>query len=372
VVPTTTGKDILIRVQPEASLRTLVRTAHLWIALVAAVFVVMLGVTGSIMAFEPELDHLLHRRLWHVDPQPPALTLADIAASLNRTYSGKPISRFELSTVPDLSYRVAVDGQVLHVNQYTGEVIGPATPQPDTLAKIHQLHLRLLWMSHPDAGKAVVSWMCTGMIVLLATGFYLWWPLKRFTVAWHASPRRRWLDIHAATGIFVFGFLLLLGLTGIVIGFDDVTEPMWYRMTESAPSRMPAHPITPQSAPRITPDRALEIARAAVPGATPFNITVPKPDGTYSVRMRFPEDLTPGGRSRAEIDQYTGEVVFAEGSRTAPAGTRIVNLNRAIHTGDIYGLPTKALMSLASALTMVMATSGLITWWQRRRAERAR
>jgi uncharacterized iron-regulated membrane protein len=352
-------------------LRRLIRTCHLWIALVAAAFVVMLGVTGSIMAFEPELDHLLHRDLWFVEPHPPALTLSAIAAALARAYPGKAIMRFELSTAPDLSYRVDVAGQLLHVNQYTGEVIGPATPQPDALARIHQLHLRLLWRSHPDAGKAIVSWMCVAMMALLATGLYLWWPLKRFSVAWRGPARRRWLDIHASTGIFVFLFLLVLGATGLVIGFDDVTEPMWYRITGTAPSRTPKHDVVPQAAARITPDQALAIARDAVPGATPFLIAVPKADGTYSVRLRLPEDRTPGGRSRAEIDQYTGEVVFAEGSRTAPAGTRIVNVNRAIHTGDIYGVPTKILMSLASALTVVMAVSGVLTWWHRRRLQRA-
>jgi uncharacterized iron-regulated membrane protein len=354
-------------VPPNARLRGLVRTVHLWIALVAAAFVVLLGVTGSIMAFEPELDHLLHRDLWHVDPRPPALTLTEIGAAIGRSHPGKRITRFELSSAPDLSYRVDLDGQLLHVNQYTGQVIGPAAPQPDALAKIHQLHLRLLWRSHPDAGKAIVSWMCAAMMVLLATGLYLWWPLKRFAVAWRASPRRRWLDIHASTGIFVFVFLALLGTTGIIIGFDDVTEPLWYRITGSSPSRAPVRVAAAQAGASITPDHALDIARSAVPGATPFMIAIPKPGGTYSVRMRFPEDLTPGGRSRAEIDQYTGEVVFAEGSRTAPAGTRIVNLNRAIHTGDIYGLPTKVLMSLASALTVVMAASGLVTCWHRRR-----
>jgi uncharacterized iron-regulated membrane protein len=44
--------------------------------------------------------------------------------------------------------------------------------------------------------------------------------------------------------------------------------------------------------------------------------------------------------------------------------------NRALHTGDIPGLPSKILMSLASALTVVMATSGALTWWHRRRAMR--
>lgn len=77
-----------------------------------------------------------------------------------------------------------------------------------------------------------------------------------------------------------------------------------------------------------------------------------------------------GGRSRVEIDPYTGDVVFAEGSRTAPAGTRGIILNRAIHTGDIFGITSKIVMSLASALTPVMAISGFLTWCSRLRAQR--
>ena len=41
---------------------------HLYLALLAGVFVLTLGLTGSIMAFEPELDHLLHPRLSYVTP----------------------------------------------------------------------------------------------------------------------------------------------------------------------------------------------------------------------------------------------------------------------------------------------------------------
>ena len=51
---------------------------------------------------------------------------------------------------------------------------------------------------------------------------------------------------------------------------------------------------------------------------------------------------------------------------TAPAGTRMVNANRAIHTGDIFGLPTKFLMSLASLMAVVQALSGAVMWWKRK------
>src|SRR5690349_10543019 len=36
---------------------------HLYAALIAGAFIVVLGLTGSIMAFEPEIDHVLHWRL---------------------------------------------------------------------------------------------------------------------------------------------------------------------------------------------------------------------------------------------------------------------------------------------------------------------
>ena len=351
-------------------MRHRIRLLHLSVALVAALFVVTLGVTGSIMAFEPEIDRWLHHDLWYVDPQARPLTLDEIGSAISQQYPGERISRFDVSADPNLAYRVALPSRLVYVNPYTARTIGLGGAQPDTLARIHQIHLRLLWMSHPDAGKAIVTWMCVAMIFLLVTGLYLWWPLKRFSLTWSASPRRRWLDVHRSTGITVFAFLLLAGVTGIAIGFGTVAEPAYYRLTGSTPSPRPPHVVTPSPAGPISPDRVMDLARAAIPGATPFQIAIPKPDGTYQVRMRFPEDLTPGGRSRVEIDQYTGAIVFAEGSRTAPAGTRAVILTRAIHTGDVFGMASRVAMSLASALTVVMALSGLLTWWARRRPQR--
>ena len=51
-----------------------------------------------------------------------------------------------------------------------------------------------------------------------------------------------------------------------------------------------------------------------------------------------------GGRSRIIVDQYTGNVLLAEGSRTAAAGTRMVIINRAIQIGHGH-LPGLELMA---------------------------
>jgi uncharacterized iron-regulated membrane protein len=67
------------------------------------------------------------------------------------------------------------------------------------------------------------------------------------------------------------------------------------------------------------------------------------------------------------LNPYTGSILFAEGSRGAPAGTRLVTANRAIHTGDILGIPGKILVSLASLAALAQVLTGLTMWLKRRR-----
>lgn len=147
------------------------------------------------------------------------------------------------------------------------------------------------------------------------------------------------------------------------MGFERTINPMLYKITGSQRSQPPTKfPPPPANAKPITPDQAMEIARAALPGATPFAINIPEPKGAYRINLRYPEDRTPGGRSRMIVDQYTGAVLFAENSRTAPAGTRITIANRALHTGDIFGIPSKTVLSLACLLLVMQAISGIVMW----------
>jgi uncharacterized iron-regulated membrane protein len=335
---------------------------HLIGAAAAGVFIVILGLTGSVMAFEEELDHLTHPRLFHVSPQGPPLTLADLTARVTEAFPGKPVVTYGLGVSPDLPWSVNVGGTIVFVNEYTGEILGTRTG-PTWLGQIHQLHLRLL---AGDTGKTIVSWADVVMLFLSLSGIYLWWPIKRIKINAAASGRRFWFDVHNAVGVCAFLFVFLLAGTGAVIGFDGWTTPLLYRVTGSQPVRgLPAVAAVP-GARILTPDEALAIARRALPLAVPVGINVPGPKTPYRVAFRYPEDRTPGGRSRIYVSQYDGAVLQTESSRTTAAGTRLVILNRAIHTGDLFGLPTKVVMSLASLAVVVQAITGLMMWSKRR------
>jgi len=168
-------------------------------------------------------------------------------------------------------------------------------------------------------------------------------------------------------GVFAFVFILAPTITGVIMGFEKVTTPLLYRITGSKLTGRPDVKITADSSKKqISPDNALRIAANALPGVTPFNINIPGPTDAYMIRCRYPEDLTPGGRSLVILDPYSGKVLFAEGSRTAPAGTRLKVLTRAIHTGDVFGLPSKFFGLLVCLALIAQITSGLRMWWLRK------
>jgi uncharacterized iron-regulated membrane protein len=345
-------------------MRPVLLTVHLILALVAGAVITVLGLTGSIMAFEPEIDRLQHADLMSVAPSGVPHSLIDIGDAVKKAYPGERVDGFTEGATPADAYVVAVPRAQVYVDPYTLRVLGRRLNGSGWLANVHQIHLRL----STSWGRQIVRWSGVMLVFLLLSGVYLWWPAKRASLTTGASSFRTWFDLHNVVGIFSLVFLVLLSVTGVFIGFDEVTVPLAYRLTGSTPSVQTSTRIAAaQGARQISPDEALEIARRALPGTFPFYVSVVSPTSAYVVRSRFPEDRTPGGRSLVIIDSYTGRVLFAEGSRTAPGGRRVEILNRAVHTGDILGLPSKIVMSLASLMAPVQLVTGLMLWARRKR-----
>jgi uncharacterized iron-regulated membrane protein len=322
------------------------------------------------MAFEPEIGHLLHSKFSYVEPGAKAISLADLSEKLHQAFPKDTIGGYGFSTYPNISYQIYTNIHTVYIDQYTGKILGTMSA-PDFWQKaqdnIHQLHLRLAFHDKHDIGKSIMSWAGVILLIILPAGLILWWRQKRFSIRKNAQARLVWFDIHSIIGIIAFVFLMIPAFTGIMIGFENKTVPLFYKLTASKANEMPDVKITaPANAKQISADSALNIARTALPGTAPININIPAATEAYMIRCRYPEDCTQGGRSRVMIDPYTGKILYAEGSRTAPAGTRIVIANRAIHTGDIFGVFSKTIMMLASLALGMQVISGLRMWWLRK------
>jgi uncharacterized iron-regulated membrane protein len=344
-------------------MRKLLLNLHLYGTLIAGIFVVILGLTGSIIAFESQLDRLFNPSLFDIAPQPTApLPLSRLAEIVQRRFPGK-VDGFVLSQHPDTAHVAFISGTAIFVNGYTGAILGTRRG-PTLITRIHQIHTHLL---AGKIGEMIVAIAGIVMLFLVVSGVILWWKYKKVSIKWNASLFRVMFDVHNATGILSALFLLLLSLTGIAVAFNNPIERWTYKATGTTPIPRSLPSIPRQGAAPIDPNTVLRIASAAEPGAKPLSIDSPEDaKDSYNVRMRFPEDRTPGGRSWVCVDQYSGKVLVAQNSRTAPLAARAELLNRQIHTGDVFGTPSRIAMSASSFLVVLQAFSGVVMWWKRR------
>lgn len=332
----------------------------------------ILGVTGALLAFDTEIDHLVHAKLTYVKPAPPRLSFAELGEAVAKVYPNSKIFGYIKGDAPNLSTLVVVGSAsgrhniALYVNPYTGQILGSRTNGPNVLGIIAALHTQLAprGAGHGQLARSFVKWITVAALFVLLSGVWLWWPSMRFGIGARGG-RPFWCDLHVTTGIVAAVFLVLLAGSGIVMGFGRTTQPMLYALTGSKPTAQPTLAKRPHHATNAIPvDQAFAIGVQALPGATPLSIFGPTPQGTYIVRARIRG--SPNAEARvAIIDQYAGSVLYTDVPDTTPMGRRLWNLNQAIHFGVIFGVSSKVIMALASLLIVVEVVSGTVMWIRR-------
>ncbi|MHB1206895.1 MAG: PepSY-associated TM helix domain-containing protein [Rhodospirillaceae bacterium] len=351
------------------NLRPLLFTLHLYLAVAVGLYIAMLGVTGAILAFETEIDLLAHANLAYVTPAPPRLSLAELGEAVAKAYPGQKINHYDMGEAPNLATRVYVSADtrtgdmLVYVNPYTGQILGSRT-DAGVLGFIHSFHQRLTppRPGRDDRTKAFISWISVAALFLLVSGIWLWWPRMRFGIG-AGGGRAFWYDVHATLGVAAVAFMVLLTTTGILMGFGSTTRPMLYALTGSQPTPPPKIPPPPADATQaISVDRALVIAGDAVPGAKPVAISVANARA-YFVLIHPPGDSFYLGQ--VTVDKYTGAVLAAGTPATRPAGDRLAVLIATIHRGDVFGIPSKVIMALASLIIALQAVSGAVMWIKR-------
>lgn len=355
-------------------LRKLIRTLHLWAGATAAVFLIVLGVTGSLMVFEEEIDRVLNPKLTWVHPANQRLSLTEMKARLENAYAGYTVAGFVISPRDDIAWGAFLRSRTARpmgvaFNPFTGSVLGNEADRNDFMNKVHQFHLRLL---AGKAGATIVSVVAVFLLFLSISGLVLWSPRRIFSVNLRSPLKKFNFDLHQALGIYTSVFLMIFSVTAIAIHWENPATALANRLTHSpeTPPFPPRRP-PPSGAVRLSPDQLLAIAEQTAPGARATSIQLE--GNPIRIPMKYPEDRTPAGRTNIFVDAYTGKVVYHLNSRTGPVGFRIVKLwNREIHTGDIGGLPTRILASLLSLALPVMAVTGPLIWWNRRRKKIAR
>ena len=348
-------------------MRRLIVKIHLLIALIGGVFIVVLGLTGSVIAFEPELDRLLHSDISYVKPGGKSLSLAEIGGAVSRKYPGEPIVAYLPSQSSDFATEVILSRGIVAVNPYSGEILGLRTRGQSFLGFVRALHIRL---ATGVLGRGIVKWSSVALLFAMLSGLYLWWPRKVTRIRGRRWTTLFWWDLHNVIGAFSLIPLLALTATGIVIGFENQFGHLLDGLGGTSRIDPVRVNVIQQPAVRgheITPDQALAVVSASFPAIAVRRVQMPEFGGIYRVSFAHRSRFNIGGGDSVAIDAYSAEIVAENLSRNSSLRERFLIVNGAIHTGSILGTTTKIVAAAACLTIPVQAMSGLLLWLRRRK-----
>jgi len=359
-----------------SALRAVFLKFHLWAGMAAAVFLFALGLSGALLTFENIIDPALNAHLWYVKPRGTPLKLAQIERAVRQAFPQSTVEEFELPQSPDETVHVIIQqpngGEAgIAVNPYSAEILGRSDQQFRPMLAIHKFHTHLLIRGR--SGHMILTIAAGCLFGLAVTGLVLWWPHKIFKLR-GGSSQRVVFDLHQMLGLWSSTCVLLFALTGMTIGFEDQINRWALTLSHMPPESLPqSHPHAAR-APSLSADELVAKAESVAQGAR--SVGLDYGDGSNDpalVLMKFPEDHTPVGRTRVILDRYTGDVLRFDNARAMPVALKYARMwNREIHTGDIFGWPSRIFASIFSLAIAALAVTGPWIWWNRNRAQRPR
>ena len=346
----------------DASPNPLSRTGklHLWLGLVAAIFLCLVGATGALLAFREPIDLFLNQTLAKVTPSGGRLPLNDLVRNVAAQYPGYKPLQLNLPEAADRELDLVLVGEndkilALAVNPYTGQVLGDLDHANQFMDAVLRLHKSLL-LGGGDAGAKMSGFALVALAISVGA---LWSRRKRFLVRKGVSALVTTLDFHSALGIYAVAFLFLFAFTGVFPRGIGMSRPPRFSEPQHAPGAI-----------ELAPEQLLASAQKAVAGATPVWLDLrwqPRHGGTI-VGFRYPYDKTGQGRTLVHLDPWSGAVLHVISTEQMSTFRRFALLwDMEIHSGTIFGWPTRLIAALSALVLPLMACTGPAIWWMRRR-----
>jgi uncharacterized iron-regulated membrane protein len=364
-----------------AGLRRLWLNVHLWLGVGLLIPVVLLGLSGTVLTFQDEIERLSNPARYAVSAGAPLQ--ASSLLSMAREAAGKDFSvtslRYPSAPGDPLIAQARTNarqpqsgppqGLRIWIDPATGRVLDRANPRGGLMGVLHQLHGSLMI---PDAGRKVVGWIGWGLFVSSLTGLWLWWPrngaiLK--ALRWTRGPRFTF-NLHHLVGFWICIPLALLAATGVYISFPQSARtftqtvlmqpaPVERRSPQTGGEGPGRGGGVPLANTQLSIDDAVNAALRAAPHAALSTITLPtKPRGDRGQVWRIDVRADDGKALTIEISDATGEAHVAR----AQNDNNVATTMRRLHDGVGQNILWRLVIALAGLAPAILGTTGLFMW----------
>ncbi|HEX2594090.1 MAG TPA: PepSY-associated TM helix domain-containing protein [Rhizomicrobium sp.] len=369
---------------------------HRYSGLVIMLFLILAGVTGSILVFRNELDAALNRDLFAAPVAAPMAAPAAIADAVAQAHPEWQLVNVPLILVPgqSLAMRVVATAPAaplsfdqVFIDPHDGHLIGTRAvhtgwDRRHLVEGLYEFHYTLLagtagrWFM----GVIAIVWFLSNLLGLYLTfpqraPFWKGWG-KMWLVRRGTRFARFCLDLHRASALWLFIGLFVIALTSVEMNlYDELFVPavnaVWeapktpFDEGEGAPSKKVV-------APKISFAAALQEAasRAAKdhPGWVPDFATYAPELNLFGVSFIRSETDTYSalGPAAYYVDGASGAVTFRDDPYNEGARGAVMRSLYPLHSGRIWGWPTRSLVFILGLVTVVLSLTGLYVWWRKR------
>jgi uncharacterized iron-regulated membrane protein len=369
------------------------RRIHLYLSLAAGLVILTCCLTGAILVFEKDLQQAFNPERYFVEATGKPKGVEELLETARAAYPGAKINSVKTYADPLRTVEVSLSasggkeaakggkperqpGFTLFMHPYTGKVIERYSYRETAFFQIFALH-RWLLGGEKSIGKYIVGISTFIFLFILITGIALWWPKtravlkQRLRVRWNGSSRRLAHDLHVVFGFYSAIFLFIFAFTGLAWSFEWFNKGI-YTVTRS-PQKPPAPPksVYYAAAQKARPDEVLNRVKAAYPGARFYALSLAK-DSTeaHTVTLLPASAIHESATTAVYLDQWSGAILGRLSFEERSLGARVRSSFKPVHTGSIWGLPSKVVAFLVCLLGVTFPITGTIMWYNRTRKKK--
>lgn len=388
-------------VNKKSKFNRVVTWLHLWLGLVSGIIVCILGITGCIYTFQQEISSVAYQKILHFPRQAAQKTAHVLPISLLKEKAqhilGKDNPVSYITTYPNtagrswefMCYQPGDDKALslfksiktyrsVFMNPYDGSVTGQINYLREFFAIDKGIHTSLLL--NPKYGEPVTGTATLLFVVLLVTGFIMWYPKKwnkkgvgnSFKIKWKAKWKRINYDLHNVLGFYVCIIAFIIACTGLVMSFN------WFRglvyVAASASVTPPDFKTYYSDTTKNYPPDALDIAfiktNQRYPNAARIGLVAPSTrKEVISVTAYHTKDVY-YDEDNLSFDQANGKLLGEQLYKKQNNGVKLIAMNYDIHIGAVGGIAGKIIAFLVSLVCASLPVTGVIIWLNKKKKKK--
>jgi uncharacterized iron-regulated membrane protein len=223
---------------------------HFYTGIAMAVFLLLIGLSGSSIVFHDELERSFRRAPSGTRVDTGNFTrLQTIVESLESAHAGNKVGSMKDLDRRDGVVEVRMKGSAKEDadltafwDRHSGEMTNAAPAASRFLTLLVDFHKNL---AMGKEGLAVNGIVAIGFVMVVFTGLIAWWPglvnwKRGFTLNWKLSWKRINYDLHNSVGIVSITFLMPMAVTAVCLAAKDIPKLMAFGPDKGTASQEPA------------------------------------------------------------------------------------------------------------------------------------